>query len=55
MVPPPNGAGRQWRSFELTAQEAAGKQFVLAAHHTQMEVMRPFLNGFVRSNELFAD
>ncbi len=55
LAPPPNGAGRQWRSFELTAGEATGKQFVLDAHRTQMEVMRPFLYAFVRSNELFAD
>lgn len=55
LAPPPNGTGRRWRSFELTAEEATGKQFVLAAHHTQMQVMRPFLHAFVRSNELFAD
>jgi LmbE family N-acetylglucosaminyl deacetylase len=55
LQPPPNGAGRQWRSFQLTSQEAAGKHFVLTAHRTQMDVMRPFLNAFVRSNELFAD
>ena len=52
---PPRHVPLAWRSWELTEAERAGKQRALLAHHTQMEVMAPFLLAFVRRNELYAD
>lgn len=52
--PPPVAAARMWQSFALTDSEQQAMQDALAAHHSQMVVMRPFLEAFVRRNELFA-
>lgn len=54
LSPAPTASTRRWYSFELQAQEIAAKRDALAAHRTQREVMRPFLDAFVRRNELFA-
>jgi LmbE family N-acetylglucosaminyl deacetylase len=54
LTPPPTAAARTWQSFELTPELLEGKRVTLAAHRTQMEIMRPFLDSFLRSNELFA-
>lgn len=52
---PPRHVPLVWRPWALTEAERAGKQRALNAHHTQMEVMAPFLLAFVRRNELYAD
>src|SRR5512139_3852112 len=54
MTPPPTAVARRWFSFDLQPGELAVKHDALAAHRTQMEVMRPFLDAFIRRNELFA-
>jgi LmbE family N-acetylglucosaminyl deacetylase len=54
LVPPPLVAGRHWQVFNLTAAEQDAKLEALGAHQTQTEVMKGFLESFVRRNELFA-
>lgn len=54
LAPSPTATTRPWRSFELTPELLEGKRVTLAAHQTQMEIMRPFLDSFLRRNELFA-
>ena len=54
LMPPPLLAGRHWQVFELSDAERNQKLEALQAHHTQVEVMKGFLESFVRRNELFA-
>ncbi|MET0281885.1 MAG: PIG-L family deacetylase, partial [Steroidobacteraceae bacterium] len=54
LTPPPTAATRTWQSFELTPELREGKRITLEAHRSQLEIMRPFLDSFVRRNELFA-
>jgi len=44
-----------WLSLPLTPGELAGKQRAIAAYQTQVQVMKPFLNQFLRGVELFAE
>jgi LmbE family N-acetylglucosaminyl deacetylase len=53
LVPPERARDLPWLRFELTRAEQDTKLAALQAHHTQMEIMRPFLRAFVRKNELF--
>jgi LmbE family N-acetylglucosaminyl deacetylase len=53
LVPPERARDLPWLRFELTTAEQDTKLAALQAHHTQMEIMRPFLRAFVRRNELF--
>lgn len=50
--PPPEG---HWVSLRLGTGEAAVKRRALAAYHTQMAVIGPFLLAFGGSNELFLE
>lgn len=43
-----------WLTLPLTAAELATKQQAIAAYHTQVQVMKPFLTQFMRGFELFA-
>ncbi len=43
-----------WLTLQLTSAELATKQQAIAAYHTQVQVMKPFLTQFLRSFELFA-
>jgi LmbE family N-acetylglucosaminyl deacetylase len=54
-LPPPPVPARAWRSFELTAGERATKRAALRMHRSQLRVMAPYLNAFVRRNEQFAE
>jgi LmbE family N-acetylglucosaminyl deacetylase len=54
LVPPPQVAGRHWQVFTLTDAEQDAKLAALGAHKTQVEVMKGFLESFVRRTELFA-
>ena len=53
LVPPERARDLPWLRFELSPAEQDAKLAALQAHHTQMEIMRPFLRAFVRRNELF--
>jgi LmbE family N-acetylglucosaminyl deacetylase len=51
--PPERARDLPWLRFELTDAEQDAKLAALAAHRSQMEIMRPFMRAFVRRNELF--
>lgn len=56
-LPPPPGlsSGRSgWLNLNLTDAEIGAKRRALDAYKTQMKVMRWFLEGFIRENELFS-
>jgi LmbE family N-acetylglucosaminyl deacetylase len=38
----------------LNATERAHKRAALRAHHSQFELLAPFMNSFVRANEILA-
>jgi len=44
----------RWLSFTVHPSELAVKQAALLEYHTQVQVMNPFLQQFLRSSELFA-
>jgi len=44
-----------WLTLPLTPAELTGKQQAIAAYQTQVQVMKPFLNQFMRGVELFAE
>jgi LmbE family N-acetylglucosaminyl deacetylase len=43
-----------WLALPLTSGELATKRRAIAAYHTQVQVMKPFLTQFLRGFELFA-
>jgi len=43
-----------WQQLPLDAAQRSAKQAALRRHRSQMRIMAPFMNAFVRSNELFA-
>lgn len=51
---PPPRAALAWQVWPMDAAEERSKEQAIRAHHTQMEVMAPFLLAFVRRNELYA-
>lgn len=54
--PPPGlrGGASGWIRVDLTLQEIQAKRAALRQYRTQMHTMRSFLEGFVRSNEVFS-
>lgn len=52
-LPSPFPEPRPMEVLMLSAQEQAHKLQALRAHHTQMQVMEPFMLSFVRSNEIY--
>ena len=54
LVPPAAAAGLRWQSMPLTGTEQARKRAALRAHHSQFELLAPFMNSFVRANEILA-
>jgi len=54
LAPPRIAAALRWRSLPLSRDERALKLTALRDYRSQMDVMRLFLEAFVRSNELFA-
>lgn len=52
--PPAGSAARAWRTLPLTEAERRGKLAALSQHHSQMQIMAPALDAFVRSNEIFS-
>jgi len=53
MTPPVHARTLPWMRFELTSAEQDAKLAALQAHHSQWEIMKPFLEAFVRRNEMF--
>jgi LmbE family N-acetylglucosaminyl deacetylase len=56
LAPPPRlrGGASGWLTLPLTSAQARAKHVALRRYQTQMHVMRWFLDGFARSNELFS-
>jgi LmbE family N-acetylglucosaminyl deacetylase len=54
LAPPERARDLPWLRFELTPAEQDAKLAALAAHRSQMEIMRRFMDAFVRRNELFS-
>jgi LmbE family N-acetylglucosaminyl deacetylase len=54
LTPPANAAALGWQSAPLTAPQRARKLAALRDHGSQMQWMQPFLESFVRANEIFA-
>ncbi|HEU4624418.1 MAG TPA: PIG-L deacetylase family protein [Steroidobacteraceae bacterium] len=54
LLPPERARDLPWLRFDLTDAEQDTKLAALAAHRSQMEIMKPFLRAFVRRNELFS-
>jgi LmbE family N-acetylglucosaminyl deacetylase len=54
LVPPENAAALHWQSMPLTPMERARKRAALRAHHSQYELLWPFMDSFVRTNEILA-
>lgn len=52
--PPAAAAALSWQVLPLSGEERAGKLAALRAHRTQMALMAPYMESFVRANELFA-
>jgi len=54
LVPPATATALRWQSMPLSATERARKRAALRAHHSQFELLAPFMNSFVRANEILA-
>jgi LmbE family N-acetylglucosaminyl deacetylase len=54
LAPPAETSALAWESLPLTEAERARKLAALRDHHSQMQLMAPFMNSFVRANEIFA-
>jgi LmbE family N-acetylglucosaminyl deacetylase len=52
LVPPASAAALRWQSMPLSPGERARKRAALRAHHSQFELLAPFMNSFVRANEI---
>jgi len=56
-LPPPRGlrgGASGWMRVELTTEEVQAKRAAIHRYKTQMDAMAWFLDGFVRSNEVFS-
>jgi len=56
LAPPPGlrGGASGWMAVPLTRPEQRAKRMALRRYQTQVHVMRWFLDGFARSNEVFS-
>jgi LmbE family N-acetylglucosaminyl deacetylase len=54
LAPPAEAATLAWQSLPLTEAERAGKLAAVHDHHSQMQLMAPFMDSFIRANEIFA-
>jgi LmbE family N-acetylglucosaminyl deacetylase len=54
LLPPRAAAALEWQSLPLSAAERARKLAAIRDHGSQMAVMAPLMEAFVRSNEIFA-
>lgn len=54
LLPPPAATGLSWQMLELSPEDRAGKLAAIRAHRSQMRIMAPLLEAFVRADEIFA-
>ena len=54
LAPPAETSALAWESLPLTEAERARKLAALRDHHSQMQLLAPFMNSFLRANEIFA-
>ncbi len=54
LAPPAAAAQLDWEALPLNAPERSRKLAAIRAHRSQMEVMAPLMDAFVRANELLA-
>jgi len=54
LTPPASAAALHWQSLALSTQERTRKRAALDLHHSQMELIWPFMNSFIRANEILA-
>ena len=54
LLPPRIARDLAWQQLPLSDAEVKAKLAALSEHHTQLRVMRRFLDAFVRGNEIFA-
>jgi LmbE family N-acetylglucosaminyl deacetylase len=54
LLPPASAADLAWQSLPLTNAERERKRDALRAHRSQRELIWPFMNSFVRANEILA-
>ncbi|HXR18897.1 MAG TPA: PIG-L family deacetylase [Steroidobacteraceae bacterium] len=54
LSPPATAAARVWEAVPLSEAERTRKLAALREHRSQMRWMAPFLEAFVRANEIFA-
>ena len=54
LAPPATATALRWQSMALSATERAHKRAALRAHRSQFELLAPFMNSFVRANEIVA-
>jgi LmbE family N-acetylglucosaminyl deacetylase len=53
LLPPKAAAALEWQSLPLSEAERARKLAAIRDHRSQMAVMAPLMEAFVRSNEIF--
>jgi LmbE family N-acetylglucosaminyl deacetylase len=54
LAPPDAAAALAWESVPLNEAQRAHKLAALRDHRSQMQMMAPFMESFVRANEIFA-
>jgi LmbE family N-acetylglucosaminyl deacetylase len=54
LAPPATAAALAWESLPLSEPQRLRKLAALRDHHSQMRLLAPFMDSFVRSNEIFA-
>jgi LmbE family N-acetylglucosaminyl deacetylase len=54
LAPPASAAALAWQSLPLSGPQRLRKLAAVRAHRSQMQLLWPFMNAFVRANELFA-
>jgi LmbE family N-acetylglucosaminyl deacetylase len=54
LLPPASAADLSWESLPLSNAERDRKRAALRAHRSQLELIWPLMNSFVRANEIFA-
>jgi LmbE family N-acetylglucosaminyl deacetylase len=54
LLPPAPAAGRSWQALPLDERARDRKLAAIREHHSQMQIMAPLLEAFVRADEIFA-
>ncbi|HEY5020214.1 MAG TPA: hypothetical protein VII17_04280, partial [Steroidobacteraceae bacterium] len=54
LAPPAAAAALAWESLPLSEPQRMRKLAALRDHRSQMQLLAPFMDSFVRANEIFA-